>query len=254
MNTNSQIPALILSIHDNSWFWLDALTVKRLQCTIMGKTGSIFNEVRPDTPPLWHLPFASGSFWKLMKQTGFPCVQTASVQRSSSRRAFWVTLMLFDTGSHEGANTRTHTHTGQRHASLSFFPGCTLRGRCSPHNSVLSCQNASLLAAAYPVSLIGADRNCSPKKPRCLFYLFLYAHTCRVQWNSLRLRGGTLRISGLTLKMNVCHIKTLHGQGESCACRYGLHQRWAPSEPVRISHSDRVFCLGVILKLFSTPR
>lgn len=213
MNTNSQIPALILSIHDNSWFWLDALTVKRLQCTIMGKTGSIFNEVRPDTPPLWHLPFASGSFWKLMKQTGFPCVQTASVQRSSSRRAFWVTLMLFDTGSHEGANTRTHTHTGQRHASLSFFPGCTLRGRCSPHNSVLSCQNASLLAAAYPVSLIGADRNCSPKKPRCLFYLFLYAHTCRVQWNSLRLRGGTLRISGLTLKMNVCHIKTLHGQG-----------------------------------------
>lgn len=58
-----------------------------------------------------------------------------------------------------------------------------------------------------------------------LFYLFLYAHTCRVQWNSLRLRGGTLRISGLTLKMNVCHIKTLHGQGE--ILRVSL---WPPPE------------------------
>lgn len=150
---------------------------------------------------------------------------------------------------------QTHTHTGQRHAALSFFPGCTLRGRCSPHNSVLSCQNASLLAAEYPVSLIGADRDCSPKPE--LRVSFIYFCTCtHAEFNEIHCRSveAPPESQGLLLKWTSATLKRCMAVGESCACRYGLHRRWAPSEPLRISHSDRVSCLGVILKLFEYPK
>lgn len=126
IDTNGRMAScrvFVMMIYDFNWIlWPEKVAMQN-----HGQNMLMFNEVRPDTPPLWHLPFASGFFWKLMKQTGFPCVQTASVQRSSSRRAFWVMLMLFDTGSHKGANTRTHTyahvrthtHAGQRNAALS---------------------------------------------------------------------------------------------------------------------------------------
>lgn len=207
------IPALIFIY--SWWFMILIGRSARKKATMhnYGQNWLIFNEVCPDTPPLWHLPFASGSFWKLMKQTGFPRVQTASVQRSSSRRAFWVTLMLFDTGSHEGANTRTHTHWTKTcipvFLSWMYSEGwmfstqqCFILSECISSRRRIPRLSYRCWQRLQPED--GAER---------LFYLFLYAHTCRVQWNSLRLRGGTLRISGLTLKMNVCHIKTLHGQG-----------------------------------------
>lgn len=172
----------------------------------------------------------------------WPCVQ-----RSSCRRASWMTLMVLGGGSHRGANTHALTHI---HTSLSSLPGRTLRARCPPHNSVLSCQNASLLAAEYCFSVIGADRDCSGT----LGLLFLYVHTCRVQWNSLQLRGGTYQSRGILLKMNICHIKKQRGQGDYCVHR-------CSSKETRVLRSCWGFLSltggsvwGSSLNFFRTPR
>lgn len=198
---------------------------------------------------LLRVPFES--WWN--KQASPVFKQHLSRGQAADEHSEWRWCCL--TPAHTREQTHAHTHTGQRHAPLSFFPGCTLRGGCSPHNSVLSCQNASLLAAAYPVSLIGADRDCSPKTEPRVYFIYFCTRT-HAEFNEIHCGSveAPCESQGLLLKWTSATLKRCMARGESCACLYGLHQRWAPSEPVRMSHSDRVFCLGVILKLFSTPR
>lgn len=105
------------------------------------------------------------------------------------RGAFRMMQMLFDVGSQRGAHTNSHKsiHANSRHTLQSSFPGCTRWGLCPRHNSVLSCQDASHLAAEYSLSVIGADRDC---RGECVCVVCLCVqmcvcvHTCRVEWNS----------------------------------------------------------------------